>query len=448
MKGSGFGRRALSICFALMLCIAVAGCHSGSTGSAQLVPFAQHGLESRVQNSGRQIDKIKHIVIIVQMDRSFNNLFLGYPGAKTQSYGYDSNNKKILLTPISLATKWDLQHNANAFFASCNGTGKIPGTDCRMNGFNKERWTCDAPGWPKCPTKYPPYAYVPHGQIKPYFDTAHQYVLADEMYASNFDAGSFESLQYIIEAQDHGTVGGSSGVPGCGGGPHDWIKTIGGGRIHPCFNNPTLGDELDAAGLSWTYYAVGGTDGICGSGGSGGGAWIAYWAIKHICYGPSWNEDVISPPKQFLTDVKNGELRTVSWVTPTFRNSDEAGSGSATGPSWVASLVNVVGESKFWDSTAIFIFWDSYGGWYDPEPPAHVDNDGLGFRVPLLIISPYAKHGYVSHLHYEHGSILKFIEDRFGLARLAASDKRANSPEQDSFDFSQPPRKFVPIKAL
>ena len=87
------------------------------------------------------------------------------------------------------------------------------------------------------------------------------------------------------------------------------------------------------------------------------------------------------------------------------------------GPSWVTSLVNAIGESKYWDSTAIFIFWDDYGGWYDPEPPAYVDYDGLGLRLPMLIISPYAKQGYVSHVHYEHGSILKFVEDTFGLER-------------------------------
>ncbi|MGB8909623.1 MAG: alkaline phosphatase family protein [Candidatus Cybelea sp.] len=94
-----------------------------------------------------------------------------------------------------------------------------------------------------------------------------------------------------------------------------------------------------------------------------------------------------------------------------------------------------------------FIFWDSYGAWYDPEPPAHLDNDGLGFRVPLLIISPYAKQGHVSHVHYEHCSILKFTENRFGLPRLTSCDTRANSPD-DAFDFSQSPRKFVPIKGL
>ena len=87
-----------------------------------------------------------------------------------------------------------------------------------------------------------------------------------------------------------------------------------------------------------------------------------------------------------------------------------------TGPDWVASLVNAVGESKYWSSSAIFIFWDDYGGWYDHVAPAMVDYDGLGFRVPMLIISPYAKKGYISNVQYEHGSILRFVEDQFGLA--------------------------------
>ena len=67
-----------------------------------------------------------------------------------------------------------------------------------------------------------------------------------------------------------------------------------------------------------------------------------------------------------------------------------------TGPSWVASLVNAIGESKYWDSTAIFIFWDDYGGWYDPAPPKKLDYDGLGMRIPMLIVSAYAKKGHVS----------------------------------------------------
>jgi phospholipase C len=90
--------------------------------------------------------------------------------------------------------------------------------------------------------------------------------------------------------------------------------------------------------------------------------------------------------------------------------------------------------------------WDEWGGWYDHVKPPNLDFDGLGFRVPLLIISPYAKQGYISHVQYEHGSLLRFIEDRFDLPRLAASDARANSPQDDAFDFTQPPRKFQPFE--
>ncbi|HYL27837.1 MAG TPA: alkaline phosphatase family protein, partial [Candidatus Nitrosotalea sp.] len=110
--------------------------------------------------------------------------------------------------------------------------------------------------------------------------------------------------------------------------------------------------------------------------------------------------------------------------------------------------VNTVGESKFWDSTAIFIQWDDWGGLYDhvpPPPPYH--RDGLGFRVPLIVLSPYSKPGYVSHVQYETASVLRFAEDLYGLDRLAQADLRANSPADDCFDFSQKARSFVKIPA-
>ncbi len=129
-------------------------------------------------------------------------------------------------------------------------------------------------------------------------------------------------------------------------------------------------------------------------------------------------------------------------------NSDHAGCNSKAGPQWVATLVNAIGQSKYWNNTAIFIFWDDYGGWYDPEPPAYEDNEGLGVRLPLVVVSAYAKQGYVSHVHYEHGSILKFVEDQFGLGRLSASDARAKSPEKDCFNFDKPPRKFKTIPTV
>ena len=390
--------------------------------------------------------KIQHVVIMVQENRSFNNLFYGYPGAYTVKSGKDSNGNKIELQPVGLETSWDIDHSSNSFFAACNGTGSIPGTNCRMNGFNNEYVGCGHYG-PKCPNANPPYSYVPQTETQPYFDMAGQYVLADRMYASNFDASSFISHQYIISAQAVHAVNFPNSSWGCPGGSGDKISEVGPQRQIPdgsetvCWDPNTLGDELDKAKLSWGFYAssINCQDVGC--------IWSAYQAINHIYNGNDWKTDIISPQTQFFSDVASGNMRTVSWITPTWANSDHAGSGSKTGPSWVTSVVNAIGTSKYWNSTAIFIFWDDYGGWYDPAAPKYVDYDGLGLRIPMLIISPYAKQGYVSHVHYEHGSILKFIEDQFHLARLSASDKRAISPAKDAFDFTQSPRKFQQFQA-
>jgi phospholipase C len=145
--------------------------------------------------------------------------------------------------------------------------------------------------------------------------------------------------------------------------------------------------------------------------------------------------------------VRAGKLASFTWITPVCDDSDHVNCPRGYGPSWVSALVNTVGMSKFWDSTAIFVQWDDWGGLYDHVAPPFKDYDGLGFRVPLLVISPYAKQNHVSHVQYETASVLRFAEDLWGLGRLAAADKRAASPAADCFDFSQKPRRFVPIHA-
>jgi phospholipase C len=396
--------------------------------------------QTRPDSTG--IGKISHVVIIVQENRSFDNLFQGFSGADYQPYGYTFNGKKVTLQPVSLAAPWDLGHNSVSYYEACDGQGSKPGTDCKMDGFNREAATCGHPGQPPCPFQYPAYGYVPASETKPYFSMAQQYVLADRMFETDFDASSYVSHQYIIAGQAASAINYPATTWGCDGGPKDTVPTVTqqrqyGPRLAPCFDYKTLGDELDNAGISWGYYTSSLEDGS-------GNLWSAYQAVKHIRYGPDWNADVISPQTNFLSDVKNGKMRAVSWIMPTCRNSDHASCDSTTGPHWVASLVNAVGNSKYWNSTAIFIMWDDYGGWYDHVPPPYVDYDGLGIRVPLIVVSPYALQGVVSHTQYEHGSILKFVEDRFGLARLSATDARANSPV-DCFNFSATPRPFAPI---
>ncbi len=418
----------------------VPGAPPAEQASQRVVPFERVAPQKKLDDSA-----IKHVVIIVQENRSFDNLFQGFPGADTQSYGYESNGQQIQLGQIGLETNWDIDHSSSSFFAACNGLGSYPGTDCQMNGFNNEDAYCGSYGEPPCPLPNPMYAFVPHTESAPYFAMGEQYALADRMFASNFDASSFISHQYIISGQANSAANYPSGEWGCDGGYNDQIglvtlqRQLSSNTVQVCWNVETLGDELDAAGLSWRYY----TASLNGN----GNLWSAYQVIRHIRYGPDWNTNIINPQTRFFRDVRHGRLATVSWVTPTCQNSDHAGCGSNTGPSWVAALVNSIGHSQYWKSTVIFVMWDDYGGWYDHVPPQFVDYDGLGIRVPLLVISAYAKDGYVSHQRYEHGSILRFIEDRFGLPRLAASDERANSPDPDCFDFSKPPRTFVTIPA-
>jgi phospholipase C len=110
----------------------------------------------------------------------------------------------------------------------------------------------------------------------------------------------------------------------------------------------------------------------------------------------------------------------------------------------VASVVNAIGESSYWESTAIVVVWDDWGGLYDNLNPPQVGYGGLGFRVPALVVSPYAKPGYISQTQYEFGSILRYIEENWNLGSLGSSDKRATSII-DCFDYSQAPIPFQPI---
>jgi phospholipase C len=427
----------LSVHRALPTAIAfsLAACTQGS------LPYMQSDTALHALNS-TGAGKITHIVYIVQENRSFNNLFQGYPGAYTVSSGKISTGQMVKLVPEKLGADYDIDHSAHAMFTACDGKGTLPGTKCRMDGFDKEQ-TFDAPP----SLKYPEYTYTPHSESAPYFAMAREGALADRMFQSHLDE-SYVSHQYIIAAQAQSSVDLPYGLWGCPGGPSDEVATINknrtyGGPIEPCYDYQTLGDELDNAHLSWRFYTT-----QYGSRSSGDGAyWSSYQAVRHIYYGPDWKKDVIVPNWRFITDVRQGFLANFTWITPVCDDSDHVNCAGGYGPSWVSALVNAVGHSKFWNSTAIFIQWDDWGGLYDPVPPPYRDYDGNGFRVPLVMLSPYIRRGRVSHVYYETTSVLRFAEDLFGLGQLAAADKRATSPAGDCFNFSQRPLPFITIKA-
>jgi len=221
-------------------------------------------------------------------------------------------------------------------------------------------------------------------------------------------------------------------------------QTLGFGPF-PCFNALTMADLLDKQNISWKYYtakvSVPRPMDL-------GELWSIFDAFSRVRYGPEWaggsNAKVINPSTQIINDVNAGNLAAMNWVTPPAIVSDQVRLSVGNSPAYVASIVDAIGQSQYWNNTAIFIVWDDWGGWYDHEPPILLDNEGPGFRVPLLAISPYAKRNYISKTRYEFGSLLKFAEQALNVPSLGQTDARATSVA-DMFDFSQAPAKFAPF---
>jgi phospholipase C len=385
---------------------------------------------------------IKHVVFVIQENRSFDNLFNGFPAADTVTSGRRHDESVVALHPASLSLPVDLDHARQSFLNSYNGG--------RMNGFDTIGTV------PPQGTGDFPYAYVPQSETKPYWDLARQFTLADRTFAS-VGGPSFPAHQYLIAGTTGRTIDNPNGTAadvfwwGCDSPAGTTVREIGrdgradGPRVFPCFDYRTLADVMDERGVSWRSYAPTAND--------LGSIWSAFDAIHHIRYGPDWNANVVTPQTRVITDISAGALPAVSWVTPDFRSSDHETYGivgrpqaqrTDLGPQWVATVVNAIGRSPLWADTVVIVVWDDWGGWYDHVRPPQVDAMGLGFRVPMIVISAYAKHGYVSHVQHEFGSLLKFAEGIFDLPSLGTTDARADDLS-DCFDFTKPPAPYVPI---
>ncbi len=396
---------------------------------------------------------IQHVVIIFQENRSTDNMFqdpvLIKAGADIASSGVNSLGQVIPLSPIGLGTggsnpdAYDLAHSHKSFGEMCDlnsSTGV-----CAMDGADLIFVTCN-PGAPNCPPSNPQFMYVDPADVQPYFQMAEQYTFADRMFQTN-QGPSYPAHQFIISGTSAPQVGSDlfvmdnpHGIPlagsdtGCTSPAGEYVEQIDpdGNQIstYPCFEHQTLPDLLDAASLSWRYYTP-----------TAGSIWTAPNSIEHLCgpnapppnatacIGPDWIQNVVlSPPGQtgqVLTDIANGQLAS---------------------PSWVASVVNAIGASPYWQNTAIFVLWDDWGGFYDHVAPPMLNSYEYGFRVPMIVVSAYAKPAYISRVTHDFGSILKFTEEALNLPSLGYADVAADDLA-DCFNFSQTPIAFQTIDA-
>ncbi|MBV9646078.1 MAG: hypothetical protein JO043_01270 [Candidatus Eremiobacteraeota bacterium] len=371
----------------------------------------------------RLSSKIQYVVVIIQENRSFDNMFNGFPGANTQNYGYDSQGNLVQLQPVPQEDGHDPAHTHIAFETAYDGG--------RNDAFDLE-------GFDSNPTSTPDYqyAYVPSNETADYWTYAGNNALADNFFVSN-SGPSYPTHQYFIAGQSDRVAEVPNGFPwGCDSPPSTTTTVLNhrGQEVtgpFPCFDYATVGDLLDAGGISWAYY----TPPLNGE----GGLWNAYDSINHIRYGADW-ANIITPETTILGDVQNGTLRQVSYVVPSCGNSDHAICGGNGGPAWVSSIVDAVGNSPYWNSTAVFVVWDEWGGWFDHVAPQQFgDKMGLNFRSPLIAISPYSKIGYVSHVRHESTSIIKFIEHTFHLGSLGTNAERRADDLHDMFNLHQHP---------
>ncbi len=471
---------ALSI---LLLCVvgillSLNGCGGGSSSSK--LPPPNYNLP--------------HVVIIFQENRTPDNLFQGLcdanggvPGCGTgpgqydiASSGVNSQQQVIALTPINLGTvgpfpqNYDLSHAHSAFVNMCDlnsSTGV-----CRMDGA--DLIPCDLPTTtcPESAYPNPQFKYVEPSDVQAYLEMAQQYAFGDRMFQTN-QGPSFPAHQFILGGTSAPTAtsnlfaaenGDQVKNNGCFSPPTATVRLIdptgsetSNPPIYPCYEHATLTDLLDAANISWRYYAP-----------SAGSIWTAPDAIQHMCgpnnappngtacVGPDWTgtapKIVVGQTQsnaQVLSDIAAGQLPQVTWVIPDGQDSDHASLNDGCGPSWVSSIVNAIGNSPYWPNTTVILAWDDWGGWYDHVPPPEVLANCAqwgcgyvyGFRVPLIVMSPYAKAGYVSHVNHDFGSILKFIETKFGLPSLGYADTNALDDLSDIFDLSQAPLVFQTI---
>ncbi len=340
--------------------------------------------------------------------------------------------------PLIRSPEWlpgDLPHDRAAFL-SCFDNGKLDGFDTGTYG--------------------PVYAYSQYDpdQVANYYAWANDYVLCDNFFASQ--AGpSYPNHFFFIAGQSGGAVdnpeniktkliGGkkfkSWGCDAVGDQVFVFVKDDKGNvtKHESCFDFPTVPQQLSRIGVDWAYYAA--------LPGQAGYFWNALNGV-----GPIFHTDVFHehtrPVDRLIDDIEANELPAVTWVTPRFELSDHPPFSTCFAQGWVTNVMNAVMRSDMWMHAAIFLTWDEWGGFYDHVPPPQIDPVGLGFRVPMLVISPYAKKGYIDGARGEFSTPLKFIADNWGLPYLTKRIEQTHNFEH-VFDFANPRTDANPLGHL
>jgi len=390
---------------------------------------------------------IKHVIVVVMENRSFDNMFRGFPGANSANFGRNHLGQLVQLQPAPFEGNCDPDHSHEAWIRDY-AAGK-------MDGFDTTPPSCvgPVPSNGSSVANYP-YGYLPYAEVKPYWDLATQFGLADDRFASQ-TGPSYPGHMYIVA----GTSGNQTDDPsdplvwGCDAPAGTTVPYLGpngqiAGTEFPClFTQPTMGNLLDAYRIPWAYYSN--NLSYRATGQEYDISTQPYDAFYRVRGGPDWQADVIAKQgvAREFADIEDGTLPPVSWFNPPVIASDHPQDTTNLGPDYVAALADTLMMTPYWNDTALFVTWDDPGGWYDHVVPQQLDRNGLGFRVPLIVISKYAKRAYVSHVRHEYGSLLRFIEYNWGLPSLGTTDGRSD-PLLDFFSFAGTPPPARPVASV
>jgi phospholipase C len=365
---------------------------------------------------------IKHVVFVVKENRTFDSLFGTFPGANGVSFGVDQGSRRPLIRGTDGRLPSDIPH--------CYSCAIQAWDHGKMDGFDQP------------PTGKWAYSQLHRSQLPNYWHWAQRNVLFDDFFSSAWGP-SFPNHLYTIAAQSAEARDNPRRPPksmsntfGCDAPPEQKVERYDSqgnvGLVPPCFDFRTEGDVLNRAHVPWAYYAA--------TERQRGYIWSAYSAVDRYRNDPAHWARYIRPVDSLLGDIAANKLPPVTWVTPRFELSDHPDYSFCHGENWTTQVVDAIMRSPMWKNTAIFITWDDYGGFYDHVPPPHVDRMGFGFRVPLLVISPYAIDGKVSHEESEFSSVLRFMEHNWNLRPFLTRRDRQATPMMSAFDFSQAPR--------